>query len=174
MKKRAFIACVMVAAMSAVAFAGPYLVVEQDPLNPIAPARIGWEFDAPFVDMSPLSIDGDFYFTNENLWDYPTPWAGGFDLGLALFNPDSDLDVLEVGFGMQVVLGPATWPDWVALEEWGIDVVTIVRPVSWLSAYALADFVYNPAGPGRWEPEFRIGVSIGREVVRDRHVVGLW
>ena len=75
MKRILITALVGVIAFSAVAFAGFNFGAQQnvDVVGGLYPleAYIGYDFEAKYIDMSPLSIAGELTFTRADLW----PWG---------------------------------------------------------------------------------------------------
>jgi len=100
MKLTTLLAIVLMA--SCVVYAGPHFTVEQNPLEPEAFVEVGWDFEANRIDFTNFSIDGDFFVINDNLWLYPTPWIGGFELGFYWEDEDRTRDLAEVNFDMSV------------------------------------------------------------------------
>jgi len=147
------LALLAVLMLSTVAFAGPYFEVTQDPTAPDASLTVGWNFSAPFIDMSALSVTGDFYAVNDNLWIYPTPWIAGFDLGL-------DWRTFALDFGMDVTTDPLPWPAYVSLTNWTTSLKATGYPSNAVTIWGQVDLVYAAiTGPlGTWNITPTIGI----------------
>ena len=159
MKQQLLIAAVALVAFGALAVAGPYFIVEQNPLLPEAFVEVGWDFSAPFVDMTNMSIDGGAYAVNDNLWMYPTPWIGGVDLGFAWCN-DAARDVFAVDLGMEVQVIPLPWPDYVELETWTTTISLVGSPSAVVTIYGEVNLIYEAAKwVGIWNFEPLIGIE---------------
>ena len=151
MKLTTLLAIVLMA--SCVVYAGPHFTVEQNPLEPEAFVEVGWDFEANRIDFTNFSIDGDFFVINDNLWLYPTPWIGGFELGFYWEDEDRTRDLAEVNFEMSVEVTPIPWPDYVELDVWSTSLGVIGRPSEVVTVYAEIGLEYevtNPPGPTGW------------------------
>ena len=158
-------ALVAIFVLSLAAYAGPYFVIENEGLTLQPSLDVGWEFEAPFVNFTNLSISGDFFVTNDNLAAYPTPWIGGFALDFAFAN-DGGRDVFEIGLGMDVGLLPAPWPEYVELDTWTTTIAIAGYPSSIVTIYGAIDLAYdvtNPPGPGGWVGVWNFIPTIGLE-----------
>jgi len=164
LKKLTAIAAIL--AVSIVAYAGPYFIIEQNPIDLDASMVVGWDFDAPFINFTNLGVYGDFNVENDNVWVYPTPWILGGELGLAWFSEALALDCFEIGVATDLILAPAAWPEYVELDSWTTSFEIIGRPSRVVTLYANADFVFevtNPPGPvgftGLWTFLPRVGIE---------------
>lgn len=140
-----------VLAFSAFVFAGPYFVVENVGLT-LAPSLIaGWDFNVPFVDMSNMSIAGDFFIVNDNLAKYPTNWIGGYALDFSFVNAVG-YEYIGLGFGMGMELKPSrtavlesamlkSWTTTLGIYGYPSDVVTIYGVVE--CVYDLDDYLWT-------------------------------
>ena len=152
-------AAAILAAVSLSAWAGPYFIAEQNPLLPEAFIEVGWDFSAPFVDMSNMSISGGVYTINDNLWEYQTPWIGGVDLGFAWCN-DAARDVFAIDLGMKVQVIPLPWPDYVELETWTTSISLVGYPSAVVTIYGEVNLIYEAAKwVGIWKFEPLIGIE---------------
>lgn len=135
--KKAFVMLLgLVLTLGLVAFAGPYFEIEQNPLVADASLIVGWDFDVAAVEYWPLrAVTGDFYFENDNLWAYPTPWTGGFDFGL-------EWSKLDFNLGMDVQLVPAYWPNYVVLDTWTTTFLFTGYPSDVFTVWVEAGFTY--------------------------------
>lgn len=142
MKRALVISLICVMAMGAIAFAGPYIVVENEGLVVQPSLVVGWDFFAPFVDYTNMSISGDFYAENGNLAIY-SPWKGGFDFGFA-FCDKVAVDVVEFGLGMEIVLvpGPLLLEE-ALLQSWTTALSIDWYPSSVATIYAAMEFKYD-------------------------------
>lgn len=136
-------------ALATTAYAGPYFEIEQNPILPDAELIAGWDFSVPFVDMTNLSVSGDFFVINEDLWVYPTPWFGGFDLGFAWVN-DIGRDVFEVRFGLDAQIVPA-------LNDWALEVAVYGYPSSDVTLWGA--IALDQAAPGAWPFVPTVGIE---------------
>ena len=100
-------------------------------------AYVGWDFDAPFIDMTALSIAGDFVITRADLWAIT-----GLTLvdGELVFSYKDTIDVI-LSLGGEIDYAPLpTGVNLVALDG-GAEVVGYVNDV--LTLNAGVDFVYR-------------------------------
>ena len=102
MKKLISVLAVL-AIFGAAAFAGPYFEVGLNPLAADTALTFGWYEEANNIDLSGVSITGDIYAVNENLWVYPTPWMFGGELGVGS-------DWVWFSLASDITLRPQ--PDW--------------------------------------------------------------
>ena len=165
MKRALMIGLIWATVFSAVVVAGPYFIVENEGLFLEPSLVIGWDFVAPFVDFSNMSISGDFYIENENLAVYPTPWIGGFGLGFSFANP-LGATVFEVGLSMDVGLTPSPSPLEVAtLDSWTTSIEIVGYPGDVVAIYGAIDLGYDvvwggSAYVGTWNFEPTIGIEV--------------
>lgn len=164
MKRTAILAIVCTLGLGLVAFAGPYFEVTQNPLLPECELVVGWDFEAPWIDQSALSVYGDFWVVNDNLWMYPTPWNGGVDLEFA-YDPVNSLD-FDINIGMAFALEPVPWPAGVWLDEWLGYISVNLHPGEIVTVGGQLGFTYdiqNPPGPIGWTGVFDVVPSITLE-----------
>ena len=150
--KRLLIAAVALVALvviSLMGVAGSYFIAEQNPLAPVAQFQGGYNFLAPYIDMTNLSIGGDVYVQADNLWVYPWDVAGGLNLNFSFCN-DFARNVFEVDLSLDMALAP--------IAEFGrLDVVIAGYPASWAAIYVKIGL----ANGLTWPYDILIGVSIG-------------
>ena len=147
------------------AYASTYLVLENVGLQLEPSLEIGWELEARNIDLSNLSIEGRFYVSNENLAAFPTPWVGGFNLGLVV-GDDAAHDIFEVGLGMDARLMPGPSLESIELSEWTTTVHVASYPSPAITLYGTIDLGYevaNPPGPGGWVGIWNFTPTIGLE-----------
>jgi len=144
MKRALIIALVGVMAFSAVALGGWKFGAEQGvdvglgsyPLD----AYVGWGFDAPFINMGPISVSGDFVVTRTYNWG-ASILSGlmGFD-GELVFGYVNDFDII---FTTSAEIDYAPLPTSIDLLTWdgGVEVVGYVSDVLTLNAGVLFKYV---------------------------------
>ena len=105
---------------------------------------VGWDFDAPFIDMGPISVAGDFVVTRSYDW-FVSALSGnlGFD-GALTFGYVDDFDVI-VSTSADVDYAPL--PVAIDLVNWdfGIEIIGYISDVLTLNAGIL--FEYANAWP---------------------------
>ena len=156
MKKILIATLVGVMAFSVVTLGGWKLGAEQgvDVVGASYPltAYVGWDFDAPFIDTSPVSISGDFVVTRSYNW--PAVGLSGllsFD-GELVFTYVDDFDVV---FWTSADIDYTPLPYAISLNalEFGTDVIGYINDV--LTLRAGVNFAFVP-GPG-FETGFYVG-----------------
>jgi len=101
---------------------------------------VGWDFDAPYIDMGPISVSGDFVITRSYDWGI-SALSGelGFD-GKLTFGYIKDFDVI-VATSADIDYAPL--PLAIELIGWdfGIEIVGYVSNVLTLNAGVLFEYV---------------------------------
>ena len=151
MKRALAFALVGVMAFSAVAFAGWKFGAEQGvdvgggsfPFS----AYVGYDFSAPFIDMGPLSIAGDFVATRN--YD----WVGSVLSGLLALDAEltfSYLSDIDVVLSLGGVIDYAPLPNAINLISGGsgVELIGYVNDVLTLNAGLVLGYVANLPGPG--------------------------
>ena len=111
---------------------------------------VGWDFDAPYIDMGPISVAGDFVVTRSYDWAVSAlSGALGFD-GELTFGYLDDADLI---FTSSADIDYATMPTAVSLTAlgFGVEIVGYINQVLTLNAGVVFEYVTNlpgPAGPG--------------------------
>ena len=148
MKKILIATLVGAIAFSVVAFAGWKFGAEQsiDVRGGLFPleAYIGWDFDAPFIDMSALSVAGDFVLTRADMWAVT---------GLTLVDGElvfSYLRAMDVVLSVGGEIDYAPLPEGIRLVELGsgAEVVGYVNDVLTLNAGIDLEYLFTPPGFG--------------------------
>ena len=148
MKRILIVALVGALAFSAVAFAGWKFGAEQE-VDVVGSGYelstyVGWDFDAPFIDMGPLSVAGDFVVSRVYDWGNSVLSGElGFD-GELVFSYIDDADVV---FWTATDIDYAALPNTVDLIDlsFGVNVIGYMTDVLTLSAGVLFEYV-NPIG----------------------------
>ena len=148
MKRIIVVALVGVIAFSVVAFAGWKFGAEQGvDVGGLAfpfSAYVGYDFSAPFIDMGPLSIDGDFVVTRDYNWS-DSVLSGLLALDTELtFSYQTAADVVLF---MDWDIDYAPLPDAIDLIEWngGVEVIGHINDA--LTLNAGTNFVYGDIDP---------------------------
>jgi hypothetical protein len=145
MKKLTAFVLLAFALVTMTAYAGPYFIIEQNPLAPEAALQAGWDFSAGWLSYDTgettrytnFGVLGDFYIENDNVWLYPTPWIAGFDLGFLCG------DAFRVDFGMNIITDPTAWPTYIAVDTWTTEITATGYPSSIVTVWGTATFVYD-------------------------------
>jgi len=161
MKKALVLALALLLGIGVAAFGGWHFTLEQNPLLPEATMTVGWDFDGARIGTSNVFLDGDFYTTRDNLWAYPNPWDCGFALGI---NYEG---VLFFALGMDVLLTPTAYPDYINLDTWTTTIKLAGKPSRYVTVWGEVEFTFdvvNPPGPPGWTGIWTFTPTIGIEV----------
>ena len=159
MKRILIAALVGVMAFSVVTLGGFKFGAEQvvdvgTPTYPLT-AYLGWDFDAPFINMGPISIAGDFVITR--LYNWPAAGLSGltwFDCELTF----GYIDYFDVIVSTSANIDYAPLPLSIDLIAWdfGVEVVGYVNDVLTLNAGVLFNYV-NTAVTDVFNTSFYVG-----------------
>ena len=116
---------------------------------------VGWDFNAPYIDMGPISVSGDFVVTRSYDWAI-SALSGvlGFD-GELTFGYVDDFDVI-VSTSASIDYAPL--PLSIDLLSWdfGVEFVGYLNPVWTLNAGVLFKYV-NTSGTDVFNTSFYVG-----------------
>lgn len=149
MKRTLLFALVGVMALSVVTSGGWKFGADQEVdvanVSYVLSTYVGWDFDAPFINMGPISVAGDFVVLREYNWgDSVLSGLLGFD-GELVFSYVDDADVV---FWTSTDINYAPLPDAVDLIAllFGLDVIGYVNDVLTLNAGIVFEYADIWAG----------------------------
>ena len=138
MKRALVLSLVLAVGILFSALAGPYFVVEQNPTQTDATLLVGWDFEAPNIDFSNLSMTGDFWFEDTNIWDRSSLVALGADLGVK-FCSVTGYDYFFID-GEMVFTGD---PDTLGLDAWTAALKLTGQPSEVVKIYGGISFTFD-------------------------------
>ena len=122
-------------------------------------AYVGWDFEAPYIDMGPISVSGDFVVTRSYNWG-ATVLSGLVDFdGSLTFGYIDDFDVI-VSTAARIDYEPL--PTSIDLKTWsfGVEVVGYVSDVLTLNAGVLFEYVNVWKSVDVFNTSFYVGFDV--------------